>query len=224
MFVRLDRAEDRFRAAYIAYRPDGSAVVYPDGLLGRGYLLSQLQLETYLAERDRRLQPVIGRQKRYGILAWLGFGLLAVGLLVSGTEFVLLAAMLAAIPMLLAALVWTRRRTVKKFATLFPGAPRAVDAARYRRWTLAMLMSPGFAVWRCTTIASVALVVLASAMLGLVSGETPHELAIAALSGAIALWLIAQYGYLLAQHIRFRLRHHRAPRADDLKALQADYG
>ena len=65
MLIRLDRAEDRFRAAHIAHRPDGAAIVYPDGLLAQGYLLTSPQLETYLAERDRRLQTVIGRQKKY---------------------------------------------------------------------------------------------------------------------------------------------------------------
>ena len=147
MLIRLDRAEDRFRAAHIANRPDGAAIVYPDGLLAQGCLLTSPQLETYLAERDRRLQTVIGRQKKYVAPLWLGFGLLAVGLIVSGNDAVLLVAALTAVPVLIAAFVWTRRRTARKLAELFPGAPRAVDAARFRRWTLAMLLSSPLIKW-----------------------------------------------------------------------------
>ena len=44
MLIRLDRAEDRFRAAHIAHRPDGAAIVYPDSLLAQGYLLTSPQL------------------------------------------------------------------------------------------------------------------------------------------------------------------------------------
>ena len=223
MLIRLDRAEDRFRAAHIAHRPDGAAIVYPDGLLAQGYLLTSPQLETYLAERDRRLQTVIGRQKKYVAPLWLGFGLLAVGLIVSGNDAVLLVAALTAVPVLIAALVWTRRRKARKLAELFPGAPRAVDAARFRRWPLAMLLRRGFGVWWCIAVVLFSFVVHASAFLGLVGGESLRELAIAALSGGVTLWLIVRYGYLLTQHVRFRLRHHRAPQADDLKALQVEH-
>ena len=71
-----------------------------------------------------------------------------------------------------------------------------------------MLLRPGFGVWWCIAVVLISFVVHASAFLGLVGGESLRELAIAALSGGVTFWLIVRYGYLLTQHVRFRLRHH----------------
>ncbi len=220
MLSRLDRSEMRFRAAHIVKCPDRSAIVYPDGVLGRGKYLTTSQLTAYLAERDQRLQRFIKFQNQYRLLTWLLLFIILFSLVLSSNKGVILVTVLAAIPLLVVALFWTRYRTVKLFARLFPQAPHATDTGRYQRWILVMLISSEFSLWRCSIIMAVFLVILASSILALCVGGTPQEVMIALLSGGFSIGLLGFYGHLLFHHAKFRLCHHRCPHEVDIKSLQ----
>lgn len=222
MLLRLDKSELRFRAAHIAKCPNKSAIIYPDGILGRGILLTSSQLTVYLAERDRHLQRFIRFQGQYGLLTWVSLFVVIIGLLLTSNQWVLLIVVLAGIPLLVIALIWTRHRTAKLFATLFPQAPYAADTVRYQRWKLAMMISPEFGVGRCCAIVVASLILLVFAIFGLFVGSALQELWIAFLCCAIAIWLLGLHGYLLFHHAKFRLGHHRRPCEMDLKTLRPE--
>ena len=209
-------------AAFVLALDDGQVLVYPHALVGAGYLLQSWQLAGYRAWLQERRAAARGG-RRLAVLAVLGAVPLATsfllervapGLIMTGFLLSFLAAGWAVLAVLQG-----------QFRQTFPEARRAPGPRPWGRIFRGFLVSRACHLWRCTLVFVVGLAMVVYPALarlpywGTFAGEAPDHLVFQAITLLVWLAITGTAGWFIVQHIRFRRRHHRAPRPDDLGTL-----
>jgi hypothetical protein len=209
---RRKNRDRRLRYLTVVRRADSSAIVSPGGIIvpvgifGRSYLLSENELESYLAWESQY-------RKRAFLLSWpigIVFILILILLMVAAPEYDVLILFVGTGGLIFFIVQWATR----SFRTRFPDAPRVRDSGKWQRFTLVMLatMPRWFCVFVFIFFSVLAVVPLAGAISGSNVFDPMGDVIVTSLGHYSFLLYL---GYLTVEHFRFRRRHGRGPRIED---------
>ena len=208
--------------AFLLPQEDGRVLVYPHAYLGAGYLIDGWQragYESWVSERrgagaHGRRMVILAVVCGVPLLASFVLEQIAPGLLMIGFLLSFVAAGWAVLAVL-----------QRRFQEAFPEARRARGRRPWGRIFKGLLVSRACHLWRCVLCFAVGLTMVVLPAVQrlpywhIVAREAPDHLVFQL--ATLALWLAftGLAGFLIVQHVRFRRRHHRAPRPEDLGTL-----
>ena len=218
--LSTDFAERLFQNRNIVRQPDGGAIVYPGLLADEAYWLSAPDFRTYL---QMRAQEAHRNFPRALIILISAGGLFLAFREWMGLEHGMAPAILLFIAITLFVTAWDLVfRPRRKFLAAFPKAPRTHDPIRQQRKTLAGMVA--FDPLICVGATALCFGLIVSLTASLLFGTQQPQLR--AQDGAMLIlgFTILSvggtfYGHLAWHHLRFFMKHRRAPTQDDLDTL-----